>query len=101
MKIGDLEIDLLSDGTFKLDGGAMFGIVPKPLWQRTTEADEANRILLGLNCLLIRGRGRTIVVETGIGPRWSEKLSQIYAIERTEGGLLGELSRQGVEPGDV
>ena len=54
MKLGKFQLDLLSDGTFALDGGQMFGVVPKALWQKKLPADERNRVRLGLNCLLVR-----------------------------------------------
>ena len=67
MQLGDTSIDLLDTGTFLLDGGAMFGVVPKVLWQRACPADDRNRITMGLNCLLIRRPDATVVVDTGIG----------------------------------
>lgn len=76
--LGDFELTVLSDGTYWLDGGAMFGVIPKPLWSRRTAADEQNRITLGLNSLLIRGNGQNILVETGIGPKLEEKRQKIY-----------------------
>ena len=57
MRLGDIEVHLLTDGTFRLDGGAMFGIVPKPLWERKSPPDDRNRILLAMNVLLIRAAG--------------------------------------------
>lgn len=100
LRLGDLTIDLLRDGSFRLDGGAMFGVVPKTLWERRSAADGANRIDLGLNCLLIRGGGRTVLVETGIGEKWSDREREIYAIDRSP-GLEAELLRAGVEPDAV
>jgi glyoxylase-like metal-dependent hydrolase (beta-lactamase superfamily II) len=76
--IGDFEVTVLTDGTYWLDGGAMFGVVPKPLWSKRIAADQQNRITLGLNSLLIRGNGKNILVETGIGPKLGEKQQQIY-----------------------
>jgi len=67
MKFGDFELYILNDGLFKLDGGAMFGVVPKVLWQKTNPANGDNRILLGLNCLLIRSKSDIVLVDTGIG----------------------------------
>jgi glyoxylase-like metal-dependent hydrolase (beta-lactamase superfamily II) len=76
--VGDFEITILSDGFYFLDGGAMFGVVPKPLWQKRAPADEDNRILLGLNTVIVRTGQHTIAIETGIGNKLSPKLREIY-----------------------
>ena len=75
----DFELSLFSDGTYLLDGGAMFGVVPKPLWSKKMPADEKNRIVLGLNTLLIRTGKHNVIVETGIGPKLSPKMREIYS----------------------
>lgn len=100
MKFGELEIFVVSDGRFRLDGGAMFGVVPKPLWSKKMPPDERNRITLGLNCLLIRAAGKTIVVETGVGEKMEPKWADIYGVEHTA-TLVGSLRRRGVAPEDV
>jgi glyoxylase-like metal-dependent hydrolase (beta-lactamase superfamily II) len=82
VKFGDLELLPLTDGTFRLDGGAMFGVVPKPLWEKRAPADERNRIRLGLRPLLVRGE-RTLLIDAGIGGKMDDKSAEIYAIERT------------------
>jgi glyoxylase-like metal-dependent hydrolase (beta-lactamase superfamily II) len=82
-RLGDFELYILSDGTFRLDGGAMFGIVPKTLWQKVTKPDNHNRILLGLNVLLIKTGNKNILCESGIGNRWDTKSIQIYDISHT------------------
>lgn len=76
-QVGDFELTVCTDGTYKLDGGAMFGVVPKPLWQKRAPADEQNRILLGLNTVVVRTGKHTVVVETGIGNKQSAKLREI------------------------
>jgi len=76
--LGDFELTILSDGTYCLDGGAMFGVVPKPLWEKRAPADEENRILLGLNTIVVRTGKHTVVIETGIGNKLSDKLRAIY-----------------------
>jgi len=76
--LGDFELTILSDGTYFLDGGAMFGVVPKPLWEKRAPADEENRILLGLNTVVVRTGKHVIAIETGIGNKLSEKLRSIY-----------------------
>ena len=100
MKFGELEIFVISDGRFRLDGGAMFGVVPRPLWQRRMPPDERNRITLGLNCLLLRSAGKTIVVETGVGEKFEPKWRDIYGIEHSP-GLLAALQSRGVAPEEV
>ncbi len=80
MKLGDLEFWILNDGGFRLDGGAMFGVIPKPLWEKKIPADERNRIGLEMNCLLVRAAGKTILVETGAGDKMDPKRRDIYAI---------------------
>lgn len=85
--VGDLEVFVLRTGRFRLDGGAMFGVVPRPLWERLAPPDERNRIRLGLNCLLVRDRARErdVVVDTGIGSKWDAKSREMYAIEDDPG----------------
>lgn len=75
--VGDFELTICTDGTYLLDGGAMFGVVPKPLWQKRMPADDQNRILLGLNTVVIRTGKYTVVVETGIGNKQSPKMREI------------------------
>src|SRR6201993_5657867 len=76
--LGEFELTILSDGTYYLDGGAMFGVVPKPLWEKRAPADELNRILLGLNTVVVRTGKHTVAIETGIGNKLSEKLRSVY-----------------------
>ena len=85
MQFGDLELISLFDGYFRLDGGAMFGVVPKPLWEKRAPADDRNRILLGLRPLLVRNRGdgSTLLIDAGIGDKMDAKSTSIYGIERT------------------
>ena len=100
MRIGHFDVDIFSDGTFKLDGGSMFGVVPKVLWERAKPADASNRIEMDMNCLLIRDADHVVVVETGAGPKLSDRQRQIFGIERPP-ALLGELAKRGVRPEDV
>ncbi|HEX4320702.1 MAG TPA: MBL fold metallo-hydrolase [Acidobacteriaceae bacterium] len=76
--LGDFEITILTDGTYYLDGGAMFGVIPKPLWEKRAPADEKNRILLGTNTVVVRDGKHTVVIETGIGNKLSPKQQEIY-----------------------
>lgn len=82
MKLGHFEIHPITDGVLYLDGGAMFGIVPKVLWEKHHPADEKNRIRLELGVLLIKAHGRHILVDTGIGNKCGEKFIEMYGIER-------------------
>jgi len=75
--VGDFELTVCTDGTYLLDGGAMFGVVPKPLWQKRMPADDQNRILLGLNTAVIRTGKHTVVIETGIGNKQAQKMREI------------------------
>ena len=81
MKIGQYKLSLLETGTFGLDGGAMFGIIPKPLWQKTNPADEKNRITLGARCLLLESDTKKILVETGVGNFWDDKFKSIHKLD--------------------
>jgi len=83
MIFGDFELLPLSDGSFRLDGGAMFGVVPKPLWERRAPADEKNRIRLGLRPLLVRTGKRALIIDAGVGAKMDEKSLAIYAVDRT------------------
>ena len=100
MRFGSLRLDIVQGGNFRLDGGAMFGVVPKVLWERTFPADEKNRIGLATNCLLVRGKGFTALVESGLGEKWGSKEREIYAIE-SEPALSRALEAHGARPEDV
>src|SRR5271157_6298290 len=76
--LGDFELTILSDGTYLLDGGAMFGVVPKPLWEKRAPANERNQILLGTNTVVVRTGKHTVVIETGIGNKLPEKQRGIF-----------------------
>jgi len=83
MQLGDLELTPLFDGTFRLDGGAMFGAVPKTLWERRAPADDRNRISLALRPLLVRSATTTLLIDAGIGDKLAAKEQEIYAVDRT------------------
>lgn len=103
LELGELRVSLLNDGFQRLDGGAMFGVVPKPLWERRIPADERNRIRLALRCLLLQTPQGAALVDTGIGSKEAvrdPKFCEIYGVER-EGGLVAELATLGVGPGDI
>ena len=96
--IGDFELTAISDGIYHLDGGAFFGIVPKPLWSKRTTADENNRVPVGLNSVLIRTGKKNILIETGIGNKLPDKMAQIYG---QPAKLLNNFSTAGVSPDDI
>jgi glyoxylase-like metal-dependent hydrolase (beta-lactamase superfamily II) len=98
LTLGDFELTVLSDGHYFLDGGAMFGVVPKALWERKIKADAQNRVEMGLNSLLIRDGKRTVLVETGAGPKLPEKMQRIYG---NEARLLRSFAEAGVAPDEV
>ncbi|MBN1916545.1 MAG: MBL fold metallo-hydrolase [Verrucomicrobia bacterium] len=97
MKIGEFDACTVSDGDFWMDGGAMFGVVPKPLWQRLMPPDERNRIRLATNCLLVRRGGDIVLVEAGLGRRFAKKHREIYGIT-DDVTLDTSLRAAGVEP---
>ena len=101
--LGGCTITLVSGGSLKLDGGAMFGIIPKSLWNRQTPADERNRIQLACNCLLVewaRETDRRVIVETGHGPKYGQKEQEIFAIDPSA-WLLPQLEALGVDPATI
>jgi glyoxylase-like metal-dependent hydrolase (beta-lactamase superfamily II) len=96
--VGELELTVCTDGTFLLDGGAMFGVVPKTLWSRRTPADENNNILLGLNALVVRSPSALVVIETGLGNKLSPKMREIHQNHEL---LPASLAAAGIRPQDV
>ncbi len=82
MQLGDYRIDIIPDTEFRLDGGAMFGIVPRVLWEQVCPPDDMNRVRLNMNCLFVEAQGEKILIETGIGEKWSERETAMYGIFR-------------------
>ena len=101
MKLGDFELDIISDGAFRLDGGAMFGVVPKVLWEKQKAPDEKNRIRMGTNCLLVRTGREVLLIDTGLGDKNDAKFQAIYAYEEGARRLPAALAAAGVAPADV
>jgi glyoxylase-like metal-dependent hydrolase (beta-lactamase superfamily II) len=100
MTLGSFELTPLLDGFFRLDGGAMFGVVPKTLWEKRAPADADNRITLGLRPLLVRGSTRTLLIDSGIGAKMPPKSVEIYGIDRTR-NLDHSLADAGVTAADI
>lgn len=101
MQIGKYKLTLLDSGTFGLDGGAMFGIIPKPLWEKTNPSDEKNRIKLAARCLLLESDVKKILVETGVGSLWDDKFRAIYNIDVSEKNLFKSLTEIGIQKDDI
>jgi glyoxylase-like metal-dependent hydrolase (beta-lactamase superfamily II) len=100
LSFGSIQVAVLSDGRFALDGGALFGVVPRVVWERTDPPDERNRVTLALNVALIQAAGKRILVDTGMGDKWGEKESSLYRLERGS-GLIGALAEHGLRPEDI
>ena len=96
--LGDLELTILTDGPYLLDGGAMFGVVPKTLWEKRTPANERNQILLGTNTVVVRTGKHTVVIETGIGNKLTEKQRSIFEARQL---LPQSFQAAGIGPEDV
>jgi len=98
MMLGDFELMMFSDGTYLLDGGSMFGVVPKSLWNRRVMVDERNLMACGTNCVLVKMGKQNVLIETGIGNKLSEKLKHIYQNKEM---LLKNLAEAGVKREDI
>jgi len=84
MIIGDHRIEVIPDTEFWLDGGAMFGVVPRVLWEKVCPPDEFNRIRMNMNCVFIDNGKEKVLIETGIGEKWSDKQVAMYGIDRKQ-----------------
>jgi glyoxylase-like metal-dependent hydrolase (beta-lactamase superfamily II) len=84
MQFGDYRVEIVPDTEFWLDGGAMFGVVPRELWSRVCPPDDRNRIRLNMNCLFIEAGDERILIDTGIGDKWSPRQAEIYGIDRKQ-----------------
>jgi glyoxylase-like metal-dependent hydrolase (beta-lactamase superfamily II) len=100
MKFGDLTLTLVNGGNFRLDGGAMHGVVPKAIWSKLASCDELNRCEYATNCLLVEGRGHRVLIETGNGDKFPEKERRIYGIEHDHSAEKN-LRALGVEPQSI
>jgi len=97
VRLGDYEIRVISGGRFRLDGGGMFGVVPKPLWEREHPADARNRIALDTNCLLVCGGDEVVLIDTGNGSKLSPKEREIFDLAPGD-PLLANLAAAGIAP---
>ncbi len=101
MKIGKYQVYFLNSGYFTLDGGAMFGIIPKPLWEKTNPADSSNRIKLATRNLLLVDGKKKILVDTGMGNKWDEKSKSIYEINQESFSINSELKKLKLSEPDI
>jgi len=102
MLLGDYRIEIIPDTEFRLDGGAMFGVVPRVLWEKACPPDELNRIRLNMNCLFVETpRGEKILVETGIGEKWTEKRVRHYGIFRRQSFAETLFEKTGCRPEEI
>jgi glyoxylase-like metal-dependent hydrolase (beta-lactamase superfamily II) len=102
MMLGDYRIEIIPDTEFRLDGGAMFGVVPRVLWERAAPPDELNRIRMNMNCLFIETpAGEKILIETGIGEKWTEKQTRTFGIFRRAPFAETLYEKTGYRPEDI
>ena len=101
MKIGNYTLYTIQTGLFRLDGGAMFGVVPKPLWSRTNPADEQNRIDMCMRSLLLVSDTKKIIIDNGVGYKMSKKLNEIYGVDHSVFTLEAEILKHGFKPEDI
>jgi glyoxylase-like metal-dependent hydrolase (beta-lactamase superfamily II) len=101
MQFGNYRLEIIPDTEFRLDGGAMFGVVPRTLWSRVCPPDEQNRIRMNMNCVFIEAGDELILIETGIGEKWSAKHTEMYGITRERSLAQSLRSIAGVGPDDI
>jgi glyoxylase-like metal-dependent hydrolase (beta-lactamase superfamily II) len=101
MLLADYRIEIIPDTEFRLDGGAMYGVVPRVLWEKVSPPDEFNRIRLNMNCLFIETPTEKILIETGIGEKWTERQTQMYGIFRVKPFAQSLFEITGYTPDDI
>jgi glyoxylase-like metal-dependent hydrolase (beta-lactamase superfamily II) len=101
MQLGDLKLTLVNDGGFRLDGGAMFGVVPKTLWQKAKPADDHNRISMVTNCVLVERGSELLLIDTGIGDKNDAKFDEIFGLEAGAVRLPEQIRAAGYDLGDI
>ncbi len=100
-QLGPYTLHTIETGRFGLDGGAMFGVVPKPLWEKRIAPDEQNRIPLAMRCLLLEGNDRLILIDTGLGDTYTDKFAKIFAVDHEHSELHRSLEAVGFSAADV
>jgi len=98
LTLGDFELTAVSDGTYPLDGGALFGVVPKVIWSKKVTADENNFVAAGLNSVVVRTGRETVLIETGLGNKLPDNMVKIYG---QPAKLLGALEAAGISPDEI
>ncbi len=101
MQFGDYRVEIIPDTEFRLDGGAMFGVVPRTLWSRSCPPDDQNRIRMNMNCVFIDTGKERVLIETGIGDKWSAKHEAMYGIARERTLVETLREKTGLEPEDI
>jgi glyoxylase-like metal-dependent hydrolase (beta-lactamase superfamily II) len=101
MQFGDYRVEIIPDTEFRLDGGAMFGVVPRNLWSRLCPPDDQNRIRMNMNCVFIDTGQDKILIETGIGDKWTPKLQTMYGIQREHTLTETLKARTGCGPDEI
>ena len=101
MQLGDYRVEIIQDTEFRLDGGAMFGVVPRKLWAKECPPDDENRIRMNMNCVFIDTGSEKILIETGIGDKWSAKQQSMYGIDRARPLTETLKTRAGVSADEI
>lgn len=101
MQFGDYRVEIIPDSEFRLDGGAMFGVVPRTLWSKVCPPDAENRIRMNMNCVFIDSGRERVLIETGIGEKWSDKHTRMYGITRQQSLAQSLKSIAGVTPEQI
>ena len=101
MKLGSFKLEVVNDGPFRLDGGAMFGVVPKVLWERKKPADDRNRISMTANCLLVETGSDLVLIDSGVGDKGEAKFNDMFGLESGARRLPQAIENAGYDLGDI
>jgi glyoxylase-like metal-dependent hydrolase (beta-lactamase superfamily II) len=103
IKVGNLELYPIETGRFMLDGGAMFGVVPKTLWSRQIPSDDKNRIPMAMRCMVVKSSktGKIYLIDNGSGHKFDDKMAKIYSLDYGHSDLVSSLSEIGLKPEDI
>ncbi len=99
MKFGSIAVDVVSDGTFLQDGGALFGSVPKVQWERCLKPDRKNRVRMGLNCMLVQSPNSNVLIDTGVGSKRADRMREAHGLNGNK--LLKELGKLGLTAREI